>query len=85
MKFVRQSSSVAIKKGKRVGSTEFAQSFSPVWAATKLLAENKIRLKVNNKNITVKKYFFMEITIKCMGKLDAPFVSLYLYMRKNGK
>lgn len=81
MKFVWQSSSVAMKNGKSVGKTELAQSFRPVWAASKLFAENKIRLKVNDKNNTVKKYFFIEITINRIENFGSPFVSLYLYMQ----
>lgn len=76
IKLVRQSNSVAIKNGKSVGRTEFAHSFKPFCAASKLLAENKIRLKVNNIKSTVKKYFFIEITIKRMDNLDAPFINL---------
>ena len=63
MKFVLHNNSVATKNGKRVGTMEFAHKVKPFLAASKLLAENKIRVNVNNKNRTVKKYFFTEMTI----------------------
>lgn len=49
--FVLDKTSVAIKKGKREGTTEFAQSFNPDFVACILLEENKIKHIVNIKNI----------------------------------
>ena len=45
--FVYPNNSVAIKKGKREGKTEFAHKESPDFAATKLSLENKSKHNIN--------------------------------------
>lgn len=49
--FVFDKTSVAIKKGRSEGTTEFAHNFSPDLAACMLVDENKTRHIVNNKNM----------------------------------
>ncbi len=61
-KFVLYKSSVAIKKGKRLGSTELDHNNSPDFAASKLEEENKIKNIVKSKNKTVQKFFLKDIT-----------------------
>lgn len=63
-KLVRYNSSVAIKKGKRLGKTEVDQSTRPSLAASKLEEENITKLAVKSKNKMVKKFFFKDITIQ---------------------
>ena len=64
IKFVLRSSSVATKKGKRVGRTEVANKASPFLAATKFVPENNIRQIVNIIKTHVNRYFFKFITKK---------------------
>ena len=59
MKFVFINNSVATKKGKRDGITEFAQRFNPLFIATKLVFENRIRQMQNIKNINANIFFFI--------------------------
>ena len=47
---VFERSSVAIKKGNNDGTTEFAHSFNPFFAASILLDENISKDNVNSKN-----------------------------------
>mgnify|MGYP001055528132 CR=1 FL=1 len=63
-KFVLYRSSVAIKKGNKLGSTELDHNTSPDFAASKLEEENKIKNIVKSKNKTVQKFFFKDITIQ---------------------
>ena len=49
--FVLESNSVAIKKGRREGTTEFAHNFKPDFAAFMLLDEKSIKHIINIKNI----------------------------------
>ena len=49
---VLDNTSVAMKNGNREGTTEFAHSFSPDFAACILVDENKIRHIKNSKNIS---------------------------------
>ena len=49
---------------KELVKRNWPKALNRFFAASKLDAENNIRLKVNNKNNTVKKYFLIEITIK---------------------
>lgn len=67
-KFVLYKSSVAIKNGKSVGKTEFAQSKIPSLLASKFELENRSRQIKNATNIIVKKFFFREITRKFIKK-----------------
>lgn len=80
MKFVLHNNSVATKNGNRVGTTEFAHKIKPFLAASKLVAENKMRLKVNNKKRTVKKYFLIEITINRI--IPSIILSIYVQVLK---
>ena len=59
--FVRHNNSVAIKKGSKEGTTEFAQSERPVLAADRLLLENNTRHTVNVKKIIGNIQFFILI------------------------
>ena len=68
-KFVLYKSSVAIKKGNRLGSTELDQRIRPAFAASKLEEENRIKLVVKSKNKMVKKFFFKDITIQFINFL----------------
>ena len=56
-KFVLYKSSVAIKKGKRLGSTELDQRIRPAFAASKLEEENRIKLVVKSKNPILQELF----------------------------
>ena len=60
--FVHPKSSVAIKNGKREGTTELAQSLSPFLAAIKFEFENNTRKIVNNIKIIGIHHFLNEIT-----------------------
>ena len=53
-----ESNSTAIKKGRREGTTEFAQSLSPDLVACTLLVENNIRQIVNKKKM-IDRIFFL--------------------------
>lgn len=78
IKFVLHNNSVAIKKGKSVGKTEFDHKNNPFLAASKLEAEKRIRLKVKIKNKTVKKYFRIEITI---NRILPSIIFLYMQVK----
>ena len=54
---------MAIKKGSKEGTTEFAHKESPSFAAVTLLLEKNTRHRVNKQNKKGKKYFF-----KCKKK-----------------
>ena len=54
--------SVAIKKGSKLGSTEFAHNAIPDFAACKLELENVNKQSINRTNKTGKNKFFNEIT-----------------------
>lgn len=56
---VLDKTSVAIKNGKREGTTEFAHNFSPDFAACKLVDENRTRHMVNSRNMTGIKFLFI--------------------------
>lgn len=51
---------VAIKNGNKLGTTLFAQSFKPDFAAAKLLLENTTKDKVKVTNIMESKFFRKE-------------------------
>lgn len=57
---VWESSSVAIKKGKRAGTTEFAHSSNPLFVADKFSLENIIRHIVKSINKVGNMCFFMD-------------------------
>ena len=56
---VFESSSVAIKKGNREGTTDVAHKVNPCFAEGRLYDENIISPIVNNRNIIGKKCFFI--------------------------
>ena len=60
--FVWLNNSVAIKKGNKLGSTEFAHNSIPDFAACKLEFEKIKRLIVNNVNNIGSNNFFSETT-----------------------
>ena len=62
---VWESSSVAIKKGKRAGTTEFAHSSNPFFVADKFSLENIIRHIVKSINKVGNMCFFMDKKKKC--------------------
>ena len=53
---------VAIKKGKRLGTTLLAHSFKPDFAAVRLLLEKVTRPITNKTNVAGRIYFFIEKT-----------------------
>ena len=55
---------VAIKKGKRLGTTLLAHSFKPDFAAVRLLLEKVTRPITNKTNVAGRIYFFIEKTAK---------------------
>lgn len=78
IKLVLHNNSVATKKGKRVGTTDVAHNFKPFCAADKFDVENRIRLNVKSKNIIVKKYFLIEITI---NRIISSIILLYIHKK----
>lgn len=58
--FVWDSKFVAIRNGRRLGTTLLAQSFKPVLAATRLLFENETRPIVNKTKMMPSKCFLNE-------------------------
>lgn len=80
MKFVLHNNSVATKNGNRVGTTEFAHKIKPFLAASRFDAENKIRLRVNSKKSTVKKYFLIEITMNRI--ISSIILGIYAEVKK---
>lgn len=57
--------SVAIKKGSRAGTTEFAHKSRPLFVADKFSLENITRHMVKSINITGRKCFFIDNSKKC--------------------
>ena len=57
--FVLDSSSVAIKKGNREGTTELAHSFKPDLAACRLEEENTTKQAVKSKTMIEIKFFLI--------------------------
>ena len=62
--FVLDSNSVAIKKGKRDGTTEFAHKFKPFLLASRLSFENTTRKIVKRQNSVGIIAFLIEIIKK---------------------
>lgn len=71
------SNSQAIKKGKRAGTTDNAQSFIPSFEASKLSFENTIRPIANKTKIIVRKFFLKRINMKLILKFFLIILILY--------
>lgn len=71
---VLDNTSVAIKKGNREGTTEFAQSFRPDFAACIFVDENNTRHIKNNKNIpgNIFRLILNTNILKCFIKNNPP-------------
>lgn len=76
--------SVAIKKGKRVGTTLFAKSKSPFLTAKILLFAKTSKQKVNNKNNNGKKFLFNFITYILVLAIKSPnlFIFINIFIAK---
>lgn len=83
MKFVLYKSSVAMKKGNRLGSTELDHKIRPDFAASKLEEENKIKNIVKSKNKTVQKFFFKDITTQFI--FSSSNLDILNFMQENKK
>ena len=79
--FVLHKSSVATKKGNKLGTTDVIHRASPYLAASKLVSENIISVKINTKHKTVKKYFFTEITIKLLFVFIIKSPIIYIFKK----
>ena len=77
--FVLDSSSVAIKKGNREGTTELAHSFKPDLAACRLEEENTTKQAVKSKTMIEIKFFLILITKIFIFFIWTP---LYILMEK---
>ena len=79
---VCDNSSVAIKKGSKDGTTEFAHNNKPFLVAAKLDLENTTKLIVNKQNRAGIKFFLIDKQIKCdlffnVNLLVRPFCTIY--------
>ena|GEM_PF-2207506 len=76
--FVYPKSSVAIKNGKREGTTEFAHKLNPFFAADKLLFEKRIKNKVN-KHIMVGIINDLAFNTSILNLfMDTPLIYIYI-------
>ena len=75
--FVWDRTSVAIKKGKREGITEFAHSFRPDFAACRLVEENRTRHRVNSRNRAGIRFLFSLNTNMWNFFMGTPLGNLY--------
>lgn len=76
--FVYPKSSVAIKNGKRDGTTEFAHKLSPFLAADKLVFEKTIKNKVN-KQIIVGIIRLLAFNTSILNLfMDTPLIYIYI-------
>lgn len=69
--------SVAIKKGKREGTTEFAHSFRPDFAACRLVEENRTKHRVNSRNKAGIRFLFILKTNMWKFFIGTPLSNLY--------